>query len=152
MAEGGNGAVKKRAKSHRSRITNGRRLLPSVHPQSVWARLYRDTLDSMISHLGGHDYATEPQRMIARHVSVLDAELRYQADRIGRLRQDGKEPEHHQLDLYARLANSQRRHIETLGLSRVAKDITASVKEQLLTEARQKRTAGATDIEEAGEV
>jgi hypothetical protein len=84
--------------------------------------------------------------MLARHVSVLDTELRYQADLIGRLRQDGKEPEPNQLDLYARLANSQRRHIETLGLSRAAKDITASVREQLITEARQRRDA--TDVEE----
>jgi hypothetical protein len=47
MPNSGGGSGKPRPRSHRSRVTNGSKLLPSVHPQSVWARLYRDTLDSM---------------------------------------------------------------------------------------------------------
>jgi hypothetical protein len=37
----------------RSRITRGSKLLPSVHEQSVWARVVRDVLDAVVAHCGG---------------------------------------------------------------------------------------------------
>jgi len=75
MTDDSAGSAKKRPRTHRSRITNGSKLLPSVHPQSTWARVYRDTLDTLHSHLGGEDFASAPQLMHARYAAVLDTEL-----------------------------------------------------------------------------
>jgi hypothetical protein len=116
-----------RPAKHRSRITNGRKLLPTVHPQSVWARAYRDTLDSLTAHLGGDDYVTEPQRMIARYAAVLNTEALYLADKIGTLRNAGDEPTEKTIDLYSRVASASRRLLETVGLDRVARNITPSL-------------------------
>jgi hypothetical protein len=109
----------------RSSITNGTRLLPSVHPQSVWGRLMRDIMDGMEAHLGGN--VSETQRMACRRIAVLEVELIYQEDALGRMRCEGKVPTPEQLDLYARLGNAQRRFLEHMGWSPIPKDIVPSL-------------------------
>ena len=71
--------------------------------------------------------ATEPQRMISRHVAVLDTEALYLADKIGTIRNDGGEPSEKTIDLYSRVTSASRRHLETLGLDRMQRDITPSL-------------------------
>jgi hypothetical protein len=109
----------------RSRITNGRDLLPSVDGRSIWARLMRDTLAAMLNHVGGEDYASEPQRMLARRVAALEAELIHLEDGFARCRSEGRAPDAAELDLYSRMASGQRRLLEAIGLQRVAKDVTS---------------------------
>jgi hypothetical protein len=123
-------------RKHRSRITRGSKLLPTVHEQSVWARIMRDTLDAVMAHLGGDGYASELQRMQARRIAALEAELIHIEDRIARARAGGEDPATSDLDLYGRLANGQRRHCEALGWQRVPRDITRAVIEQAKAEAR----------------
>ena len=127
MATRGNGAGSSRPRHHRSRITNGSKLLPTVHSQSVWARYFRDTMERLIEHVGGDQIATEPQRMISRHVAVLDTEALYLADKIGTIRNGGGEPSEKTIDLYSRVTSASRRHLETLGLDRMQRDITPSL-------------------------
>src|SRR5262245_22114435 len=110
----GSGGQPERPRRHRSRLTTGQRLLPTVHPQSVWGRLMRDTLDGLIAHLGGPDMVSETQRMACRRIAVLETELVYQEDELGRLRCEGHAPSPEMLDLYARLGNAQRRFCEAL--------------------------------------
>jgi len=108
----------------RARITNGKRLLPTAHARSVWARIMGDTFAAILAHIGGPDQATEPQRLTARRVAVLETEMLFQEDKLARLRQDGKEPDGDMLTLYAALGNAQRRHLEAIGYQRVPRDIT----------------------------
>jgi hypothetical protein len=108
----------------RSRLTNGAGLLPTVDGRSVWARIMRDTLNAMLNHLGGEDLASEPQRMLARRVAALEAELIHLEDNFARIRAEGGAPDVADLDLYSRMASAQRRHLETIGLARVPRDIT----------------------------
>jgi hypothetical protein len=84
-------------------------------------------MDAMLEHVGGDAIASEPQRMISRHVAVLDAEALYLADKIGTIRNEGGEPPEKTIDLYNRVAASQRRLLECVGLSRVARDISPSL-------------------------
>jgi hypothetical protein len=84
----------------------------------------RDTLNAMLAHLGGEDFVSEPQRMLARRVAALEAELIHLEDNFARVRTEGGEPDPLDLDLYSRMASAQRRHLETIGLARAAKDIT----------------------------
>jgi hypothetical protein len=111
----------------RSRLTHGRTLLPGIPSQSAWMRLFRDMNDSMLAHIGGADHATEPERLTARRVAVLETELRYQEMKIARIRSEGGEPDDRLLDLYSRVSNTQRRHLEALGWQRVPRDVTPSV-------------------------
>ena len=115
----------------RSRITNGKTLLPGVPSQSGWARMLRDLNELMVEHVGGQDYASEPQKLTCRRIAVLETELRHMEVRIAQMRAAGNAPDDALLDLYARLGNSQKRHIELIGLHRVPKDVTPSLSEYL---------------------
>jgi phage shock protein A len=108
----------------RSRLTNGRDLLPSVDGRSTWARLMRDSLAAMMTHLGGEDYVTEPQRMLSRRAAAMEAELIHLEDAFARARSEGRAPEMEALDLYSRMSSAQRRVLEAIGLGRVARDVT----------------------------
>jgi hypothetical protein len=116
-------------KKHRSRVTNGKRLLPSVDSRSVWGRLLRDSYTAMINHCGGPDIISEPRRMASRRVAVLETELCFLEDKMARIRGEGGEPDANLLDLYARLAGQQKRQNELVGYDRVAKDITPTLAE-----------------------
>jgi hypothetical protein len=111
-------------KKGRSRLTNGFALLPGIDGRSTWARLMRDVMSSMTSHLGGEDYLTEPQRMLVRRVAAFEAELCCLEECFARARAEGRAPESPDLDLYSRMASAQRRHLEAIGLHRVPRDIT----------------------------
>jgi hypothetical protein len=52
----------------------------------------RDIFDGMVYHLGGADYVSDPQRMTARRVAVMEAELIHLEDGFARVRAEGGEP------------------------------------------------------------
>jgi hypothetical protein len=124
------------ARAQRSRITNGKRLLPTVHPQSVWARLMRDTMDALVSHLGGPDNVSETQRMAIRRVALLEVELVHFEDQIGRDRCEGGVPDPQLIDLYCRVSNAQRRYCEHLGWQRVPRDATPDIDQYIRAAAK----------------
>jgi hypothetical protein len=111
----------------RSRITSGRKLLPGVHGQSVWARIMGDTLDDVLAHCGGADHVSTLKRMAARRIAALEAELVHLEEKFARTRAADEEPSAADLDLYSRLTNTHRRQCEALGWERVARDITGKV-------------------------
>ena len=121
----------RRKKHGRTRITNGKVLLPTASGSSIWARLVRDTLGNLMSHLGGADLASETQKLAARRVSVLESELIYLEDYIATERQEGREPDDAKLDLYGRLADRQRRLADPLGWQRTARVVGQSLGEVL---------------------
>src|SRR5262245_1070773 len=123
-----------------ARVTNGTDLLPSVDGRSVWARLLRDTIAAMVRHLGGDDQVSEVQRLSIRRVAALEAELIYIEDSIAKTRHEGNTPEAALLDLYARLGNAQRRHLEPLGWQSVPRDVTSL--EDIITQDRPRIESG----------
>ena len=131
-----------RKKSGRARITNGSELLPSVDGRSIWAQVFRDTLDAMVNHCGGQDVISEPKRMISRRSSVLEVELLHMEDQMAQVRASGGIPEPALLDLYSRLSNTQRRHLEAIGIDKAVIDITPSAAKELLV-----RKGDVTDVE-----
>jgi hypothetical protein len=139
----GNGATKPKRRA-RSAIASGRRILPTVHPQSVWARFFRDVQDSLIDHLGGS--VSETQRLAVRHVAVLATEMVYIENQIGETRQRGEEPSAQTLDLYCRLGNAARRYVgEAFGWQRLPKDVTTSIDEFIDEIEREKAAARPAD-------
>jgi hypothetical protein len=115
----------------RSRLTDGRTLLPGVPSQSTWARLFRDMNEIMLEHVGGADQASEPQQLAVRRVALLETELRFQERKIAQIRAAGGEPDDALLDLYSRISNTQRRHLDALGWTRVPKDVTPDLRTYL---------------------
>jgi hypothetical protein len=86
-----------------------------------------DVIDALAAHCGGEGNLTEPQRLIARRAAALEAELVHLESKFGTLRAAGEEPDAADLDLYGRLANGQRRHLEAIGLRRVPREVEGIV-------------------------
>ena len=58
----------------RSRVTNGRDLLPDVDHRSQWVRRFRDVLSLHVSDLGGESNCSEAEKL-ARRAACLVVEL-----------------------------------------------------------------------------
>ena len=105
----------------RSRISNGKALLHGVDGRSVWARRFRDLIDLHIQD-GGSD-VSEAKRSIIRRASALEVEL----ERLEAKFALAGEADAADLDLYQRASNTMRRHLESVGLERVARDVTPAL-------------------------
>jgi hypothetical protein len=108
----------------RSRVTNGKEILPGVDGRSLWARRYRDVLTLHLSDLGGEDNISEAEKTLARRAACLVVELELMEVRFA----TGGEPDTedttaNMLDRYQRTANTLRRLLESMGLERRAKDV-----------------------------
>jgi hypothetical protein len=73
----------------RSRVTNGKELLPGVDGRSLWARRYRDVLALHLSDLSGENNVTEAEKTLARRAACLVVELELMEVRFA----TGDEPE-----------------------------------------------------------
>lgn len=118
--------VRKLAKPKaRTRVTNGRELLPGVDGRSLWARRFRDVLALHLSDLGGDEACSEAEKAIARRAACLIVELEQMEVRFATGdAPEGEETSGNMLDRYQRCANTLRRLLESLGLARRPKDIT----------------------------
>jgi hypothetical protein len=80
------------------------------------------------THCGGK--LSETQRLAARRVSVLEAELVFLEDEFAQARAHGCEPDPFKVDLYGRLSDRQRRLAEAaLGWQRTPRDVTPALRE-----------------------
>ena len=128
----------------RSRITNGKDLLPSVDGRSIWARRLRDLISLHTSDLGGLGNLSQAELSIIRRASCLTVELEHLEMKFA-LAEDGASES--QLKTYQMTVNTLRRTLEALGLKRRAKDVTPDPLEYARDYARRKAEA-----EEAEEV
>jgi hypothetical protein len=106
--------------SNRSRITNGASILPGVDGRSTWARRLRDLICLYTADLGGPEAVSSAEASIIRRASCLTLEC----ERL-EVAFATAEARPEDLDLYQRMSNTLRRHLETNGLKRVAKDVTS---------------------------
>jgi hypothetical protein len=113
----------------RSKVRNGTHLFPTNDGRSVWARILSETFRALIIHCGGEDVISEPQRLMARRIGTLEAELIFLEDEFAAARSLGQKPEHAMVELYGRLADRQRRLSDPLGWQRTARDVTPSLSE-----------------------
>lgn len=116
------------AKVHaRSRISNGRSLLPSIDGRSLWARRLRDLISLHQSDLGGEEAVSAAEQSIIRRASTLTVELEHMELKFAT--QGGATTD--QLLLYGRTANTLRRLLKSVGLQRRARNVTPTVDEYL---------------------
>jgi hypothetical protein len=109
--------------TNRSKVTNGKRLFAdmTVDGRSVWSRRFRDVMELHVSDLGGTDVVSTAEQSICRRIATLTTELELLELRFA---QSGKGASAEDLDLYARISNSLDRKLQTIGLKRVARDVT----------------------------
>lgn len=89
----------------------------------------RETYECLLTHCGGDGFVSETQRLIARRIGTLEAELVYMEDKFAATRAAGEEPAPASVDLYGRLADRQRRLADPLGWTRTPRDVTPTMDE-----------------------
>jgi hypothetical protein len=107
----------------RSRITNGKDLLPDIDGRIRFVRRFRDLNALLLSDLGGSDQCSEAEKALIRRACCLAVEC----ERLEMVfAQDGKASPSY-LNLYIRACGTLRRILKTTGLARRAKDLTPTV-------------------------
>jgi hypothetical protein len=117
-----------------SAVTSGRRLLNGGDPNSAWSRRYRDLMAGHISDLGGQDQLSVAQLSLCRRAAALENEL----ERLEAKLSNGDDVD---LDRYGRAASHLRRLLETLGLRRVPRDVTPTLRSYLTAKSDPDSTA-----------
>src|SRR3954462_3328424 len=95
----------------RSRITNGKIVLPGIDGRTFWPRRFRDLQAQLIWNLGGDDLVSTAKRAIVRRACVLMVELE-----LRELDFVSSAPSYQHLEQYSRIASNLRRMLEALGL------------------------------------
>jgi hypothetical protein len=109
-----------RAKRPRSAVTSGRQLFVNGDANSAWSRRFHDLVVGHVVDLGGADLLSEAQFSLIRRAAAIECELERLDAQLSR-----NEPV--DMDAYARVAGHLRRMFETLGLERVAHDVTPTL-------------------------
>lgn len=113
-----------RAMRPRSAVTSGRQLFIEGNPNSAWSRRFHDLVLGHVSDLGGADLLSEAQFSLIRRAAAIECEL----ERLDARLSAGEPVD---LDSYGRCAGHLRRLFETIGVERVARDVTPSLDEYL---------------------
>jgi hypothetical protein len=141
VSSGRRGTIREKSRQ-RSKIANGTQLLPKTDGRSIWARLMRETFEALLVHCGD---ASETQRLIARRISTLEAELVFIEDKLASIRAAGGEPDPATVDLYGRLADRQRRLADPLGWQRPPPRDVTSLGDLMLADIEERRNEAAAD-------
>ena len=132
--------LKARGPQQRSAVTNGTRILTNADGNSMWTRRYRDLIAGHASDLGGYDLLSEAQVSLIRRCAAMEIELEAMEGRLSR-------GEDVNLDLYTRTAGHLRRYLETLGINRVARDVTPTLREYAAQKAAERARDAAVEAE-----
>jgi hypothetical protein len=116
--------IARRPPACRSRVGNGKVLLPMTDGRSVTARRFQDLYEDIAADLGGLDHLSEAERQLIRRAATLSAESERQEAEWANGRP-------FDLTLYSTTANCLRRLFETLGLERKSRDVTPSLQSYL---------------------
>lgn len=116
--------------NNRSRVTNGAAVFPrGLDGRTAEARRFKDVLADLVEHLGGTDWASEPQKHLARRAAALIVSC----ERAEKSLATGDEFD---VAEYTTAANSLRRLLTDLGLERKPRDVTPGLARYLEETAR----------------
>lgn len=110
--------------NNRSRLTNGRRILPGVDMRSELGRRYRDIAGAIVSDQGGAEHCSEARLQLIRRfaAAAVLAEQR-EADLANGAKIDINE--------HALLVSSLCRVARQIGVDRIARTITPTLRDYL---------------------
>jgi hypothetical protein len=115
-------ALRTRSKKARSAVSNGTKLL-MADGRSPWARRFRDICADHCADLGGFENLSAAEIAIIKRAATLQVELEAQEARLA----SGEAPNGFSLVEFAQVANGLRRLLETVGIKRVARDVTPNL-------------------------
>lgn len=107
----------------RSAVTNGTRVFVMGDGNSAWTRRYKDLCAEHASDLGGVEVLSQAQQAMIKRVSTLSVQLEALEGRLS----EGLDVD---MDLYNRMAGTQSRILQALGIERKAKDVTVPTIDQ----------------------
>ena len=110
--------------ARKSRITNGRDLLPNIDGRSVIARRYRDIMSAILVDQGGADQCSESRKQLIRRFAAAAVLAEQLESRLA----NGE-----QIDIqeHATLSSTLVRLAQRIGIDRVPRDVTPSLSEYL---------------------
>lgn len=132
-------AFKLRGPNARSKVTNGVKLLPGFDGRSAWGRRFHDLCALHARDAGGIDALSEAQVSLIRRASALEVTL----ENIELDMALGFEVD---LDQYSRAAGHLRRILETVGIKRVARDVSPSLADIIAAHRAKSPETPATEL------
>ena len=108
----------------RSRLSNGRDVLPDVDGRSIIARRYRDIVAALVSDQGGAEHLSEARLQLIRRFSAASVLAEQMEARIVR-------DEQINIQEYSLLVSTAVRIAQRIGLDRVPRDVAPSLAEYL---------------------
>ena len=114
----------RKVKARKSRITNGRDLLPNIDGRSVIARRYRDITAAILVDQGGEDRCSESRKQLIRRFAAAAVLAEQLESRLA----NGE-----QIDIaeHATLSSTLVRLAQRIGIDRRSRDVTPSLAEYL---------------------
>jgi hypothetical protein len=126
-------ALTPRNATNRSRVTNGREVLPGIDQRSAIARRYHDICAAVATDQGGADRLSEARLQLIR---------RFAAASVLAEAMEAKLAAGEQIDIaeHAQLASTMVRIAQRIGIDRRARNVTPSLREYLENEHDRLRT------------
>jgi len=121
----------------RSRLSNGRDVLPDVDGRSVVARRYRDIIGTVVSDQGGAEHLSEARLQLIRRFSAASVLAEQMEARLAR----GEEIN---IQEYSLLVSTMVRVAQRIGIERRARNVTPSLGQYL---SNKKANGAGTDAE-----
>ena len=115
-------SLEKRKSHARARVSNGRDVLPDVDGRSIIARRFRDIVRAIFVDQGGEDRCSESRKQLIRRFAAAAVIAEQMEARL-------VSGEQINISEHALLCSSLVRLCQRIGISRVARDITASLAE-----------------------
>jgi hypothetical protein len=116
----------------RSRITNGRDLLPGIDGRSLIARRYRDLVAALCADQGGLEVMAEARVQLIRRFAALAVQAEAMEARLAR-------GEALDLSEYTNLASTMVRVASRIGIERVPRDASPDLRSYLNAKAEEAR-------------
>jgi hypothetical protein len=105
------------ARTQRSRVTNGKEVLPGVDNRLVIARRYRDLLSELVADMGGLETMTQARMQLCRRFAALSVQAESMEAKLA-------QGEQISLTDHSLISSTLCRLASRLGIERRAKQIT----------------------------
>jgi len=128
-------AIKERAKSHaRSRVSNGKDILPGTDGRSLIARRYRDISFAIFADAGGIEQCSEARQQLIRRFAASSVIAEMMEARLAN-------GETINITEHSQLSSTLTRLATRIGLERRGRDVTPPTLDQIAQEIDDERAA-----------
>ena len=128
--------VERRPSKQRSRLTNGKDLLPDIDGRSAMARRFKDITSAVLTDQGGADQCSESRLQLVRRFAAAAVI----AERMEARLANGEEIN---IAEHGLLCSTLVRIAQRIGINRIARDVSLTLGDLLREDLRQQREAAA---------